>query len=181
MKKLIVTAMIAMLGIVVNAASVEWSAYPICDMGTTTPNASYLVYFFDSADLSTSAATTKLGAGDTSFVTSGYESYGGDSGFFMGAGSDSYGNGVTITGYLVVFNAATLPDATYAFVSGTESGTTGASGQAAAISFDDAALSGMSVASNWTSLSGAEPIPEPTSGLLLLVGGALLALKRRRA
>ncbi len=27
---------------------------------------------------------------------------------------------------------------------------------------------------------GSEPIPEPTSGLLLVVGGALLALRRRQ-
>jgi hypothetical protein len=36
-------------------------------------------------------------------------------------------------------------------------------------------VSGSATASNWTA------VPEPTSGLLLLVGGALLALKRRRA
>lgn len=36
----------------------------------------------------------------------------------------------------------------------------------------------------WTSLGGSSPtpgIPEPTSGLLLVVGGAMLALRRRRA
>ena len=39
-----------------------------------------------------------------------------------------------------------------------------------------------SIASNaWKSYTGAAPIPEPTSGLLLLLGMAGLALKRKRA
>ena len=33
----------------------------------------------------------------------------------------------------------------------------------------------------WTAISGTEDVPEPTSGLLLVLGGAMLALRRRRA
>ena len=36
-------------------------------------------------------------------------------------------------------------------------------------------------ASNWASSGGGEPVPEPTSGLLVLIGAAGLALKRKRA
>ena len=36
-------------------------------------------------------------------------------------------------------------------------------------------------ASNWASSGGGEPVPEPTSGLLMLLGAAGLALKRKRA
>ena len=34
---------------------------------------------------------------------------------------------------------------------------------------------------SWTTSGGSTDIPEPTSGILLLVGGAMLALRRRRA
>ena len=36
-------------------------------------------------------------------------------------------------------------------------------------------------ASNWASSGGGEPVPEPTSGLLVLIGAAGLALRRKRA
>jgi hypothetical protein len=36
-------------------------------------------------------------------------------------------------------------------------------------------------ASNWASSGGGEPVPEPTSGLLMLIGAAGLALRRKCA
>ena len=33
----------------------------------------------------------------------------------------------------------------------------------------------------WNTNGGTTPVPEPTSGLLLLIGGAMIALRRRRA
>jgi len=35
-------------------------------------------------------------------------------------------------------------------------------------------------ASSWSTPAGSSPIPEPTSGLLLVVGGAMLALRRKQ-
>ena len=49
--------------------------------------------------------------------------------------------------------------------------------------FGDAGDLYTGLVSDWSTISsgsGPEPIPEPTSGLLLVVGGALLALRRRR-
>ena len=43
-----------------------------------------------------------------------------------------------------------------------------------------AAKAELQTASNWTAFSGS-PVPEPTSGLMLLLGVAGLALKRKRA
>ena len=37
-----------------------------------------------------------------------------------------------------------------------------------------------SAASSWATPAGSSPIPEPTSGLLLVVGGAMLALRRKQ-
>jgi hypothetical protein len=178
MKKIMVTIAAVTLGYFANAAAVEWSAYPIYDMGTEVGNASYLVYFFDTSDFSVASANAELAAGNTSFVSYGIESYGGADGFFMGAGKDTYGNSETVTGYLVVFNASSIADATHAFVSETASGTTGGAGQAASIEFVNGETAGMSSAANWQSLAA---VPEPTSGLLLLLGMAGLALRRKQA
>lgn len=175
MKKIIVTFAAVALGYFANAAAVEWSAYPIYNMGTEIGSSSYLVYFFDTADFSVANATAELAAGRTTFVSNGIESYGGEDGFFMGAGKDTYGNTETVTGYLVIFNASTIADATHAFVSETASGTTGGAGQAASIEFINGETAGMSSASNW------QAVPEPTSGLLLLLGMAGLALRRKQA
>lgn len=35
-------------------------------------------------------------------------------------------------------------------------------------------------ASSWSTPAGSTPVPEPTSGLLLLVGGAMIALRRKQ-
>ena len=49
---------------------------------------------------------------------------------------------------------------------------------------DYATLETLATSSNWSTMSGGSggtDVPEPTSGLLLVLGGAMLALRRRRA
>ena len=89
-------------------------------------------------------------------------------------GTGSYGSGADITGYYVVLNASTTANATQAYISDTDVATTGGAGQAAQFAFD---ASDTATAANWTAVNA----PEPTSGLLLLLGMAGLALKRKRA
>ena len=93
-------------------------------------------------------------------------------------------NGVTINGsaeiYVKVFNAATEAAATYAIVSQSMTlGSTGASetsvGSADFSSSLNFSAEKGSGAYAWTA------VPEPTSGLLMLVGLGALALRRRRA
>lgn len=176
MKKLMVAAVAAMIGVAANAAAVEWAAYPIYDMGAATENTGYCAYYFD-AGYSTESIITALGAGDLDFLSSGYEADAlTDGGFTGGVSGDVYGKSESVSGYLVIFNASTAADATYAYISGTAGGATGDEGQSASVSFEDAQLSGMQTAGNWTQVA-----PEPTSGLLLLIGVAGLALRRRRA
>ena len=68
---------------------------------------------------------------------------------------------------------ANLPDGKDAFVKATLA-TANVEGSG---SYSAGNLIGSSIASNWTAV----PVPEPTSGLLLLLGVAGMALRRRRA
>ena len=178
MKKLLALCAVALMSISASAATAAWYAEDIYEYGDTGDLATgYLVYFFDASTVSTSAAAAALNASDFSFLSSGWEAdymEDGEAGTNNGVGS--YGNLQDITGYFVVFNAEDTASATYAYISGTEVATTGAAGQAASF---DIMGSSSATASNWTSLGS--PVPEPTSGLLMLLGMAGLALRRRRA
>lgn len=175
---------VAALAFCANAANVSWEVDTIFDPSTGGNSTDFLVYFFDAniAGTSISDANTALASKDvttiSTFLAKGNVGDLTDDGYSSGATpAGSYGNSQTIDGYLVIFNADTVADADYAFVSGTENGATGPLGQSASISFGD--LDATATLANWTKISG--DVPEPTSGLLLVLGGAMLALRRRRA
>ena len=177
MKKLMIAVAAAMLGIAVNAATASWYAEDVYEYGESGELANgYLLYFFDANVVPTADAAAALAAKDFSFLSSGYISEYQEDGE-GGASGGVYGNKEDVTGYFVVFNAEDTASATYAYISGTEVATTGAAGQAASF---DIMGSSSATASNWTALGGS-PVPEPTSGLLMLLGMAGLALRRRRA
>ena len=183
MKKLIITTFAAVLGIAANAAMASWDVDTIYTRGTADNATGYLVYFVDADLYSATKAKTDLGNADFAFLANAAQAWEAndlvDDGYVDGVTASVYGNGVDVNGYLVIFDAATTGAATYAYVSDTASGATTALGGMAMLSFDDAQLADMQTASNWTSLGS--PVPEPTSGLLLLLGMAGLALKRKRA
>ena len=178
MKKLITVIAVAMSALIVNAAAANWdnSGGDLYESGGTGHLATgYLAYFMNAADLTQSAAISAVAAGNVSAVTSvGYASSVGlsDNGWLedMDVGGEFVG-GQDMDAYLVVFNSATAANATYAYISGVETEFVPGSGMNVNFDFD---LSGSATAGNWTA------VPEPTSGLLLVVGGALLALRRRR-
>ena len=78
---------------------------------------------------------------------------------------------------MVILNAETIEAATKMVITAEMTGTaSGATGTAGKMSFGSLGeLTGN--AANWQTVS----VPEPTSGLLMLLGIAGLALKRRRA
>ena len=169
------------MGFALSAATCSWSVWGgLYEMGSTSAADGYLVYFFDNAAYSSADAKVALAAADFSFLAQGFEAE------YLSSGGDAeandvgnFGNAYTIDSYMVVFNADTTANATYAYVSSDAervSGTTGAAGQFANIEFN--AQTGMQTASNWIATTS---VPEPTSGLLMLLGMAGLALKRKRA
>lgn len=174
MKKIMTTALVALVGLASNAAAIAWDnsdgdlyGYATGDMATD-----YIVYFVDASALSQADALGFLSAGKVADVTAkGTAGLLADGGWVEGE-ADGFAAGTTVTGYLVAFNASSAADATYAYVSDTIDVSLPSSGMAAFGSFD---LSGSETASNW------QAVPEPTSGLLLLLGVAGLALKRKRA
>ena len=176
MKKIITAVAVAMVGIAVNAASCSWSAMPIEALDGATVTAAW---GFDSTSLTQDAFLSLFAAGDTSWQSKGAEGMY-DTGMAMGV-IDGYANGAAVSIWTAFFD-----DKGNVLVTDAATATMGGAGQdpspfidttvaTAAGTFD--ASAGYSGA-GWYS---AAAVPEPTSGLLLLLGMAGLALRRKQA
>ena len=159
MKKLIIIAAVIVAGVAANAASFKWTAANIYGSdGTTKYSGSATLYAY----LSTATADDAIVA-YTATVTSG--AINATAGTFS---NDSLVGGNTYSFFFVVEN-----DAGAKFTSQTVSAT------AQATTTSNITFGNMASA---TQASGAwVAVPEPTSGLLMLLGMAGLALRRRRA
>ena len=189
MKKLIlITAVMA--AVAANAATFSWKTTTtgkIYEAGTTTTLASATAYLFDAGKVSQAAVLTAFNAGtsistlayaDTTSVVSGAIA---EKAFDVPTG---YAEGDAFAGYF----ALVVDDSIYIGV--TSSVNTPATGNMT-MSFNAKSSSQSALqteyegfgSAGWYAKSsgGTEPIPEPTSGILLLLGFAGLALKRKRA
>lgn len=175
MKKLFVFFALALACVGVNAASVDWSVKGSVD------TVGYQVYLVGAlsdtwtsvADIVADAAAFGVEGTSGTIAVSGR--------LYTTSSKTLLSDNVTKTSGDVYFVIVTGSDATsYNYVKVDLSGYTYEGVETPSGSYDttvDALLAGMSK----TFSGGSGGVPEPTSGLLFLVGGAMLALRRRRA
>jgi len=175
---------------VANAAAVGWSL--ATGSATYADNAYDFFVIGQNGVASIDTVTALLDAG-TSVGSYAFASGSvGSTGTAMTAAASSgksLGEG-TYTSFFVLFDSATptAGSSKYAVVSGAGTLTKTVGTSTASVTFTSgSAASILGVSSNWkpfgaaTPVPGPEPVPEPTSGLLVLLGMAGLALKRKRA
>ena len=171
-------------------AVANWSASGIYDWGDinlaeptyevmANDYATYLV--IASAEFGVAEAQEALAGGDLKWLTDGSVKVNASTGamaagYAEGTTPDWFGNDEAVNAFIVVFNGESAASADHAFVSELATEATGGEGQAASFSFDFSETAYDPAA--WTATTAA---PEPTTGLLMLIGMAGLALRRRRA
>ena len=178
MKKITIMAVAIAIGAFANAATVNWSMAGVCQPETTTAGSGYAVYLFQTSDTMTmSTIASAVEGGSFASIASSALANGQTlaSGAFMKTGLGNY-SGTAETPYTagfvaIVFDASAFADAENYAIAETTLTFTSATGSKTAL------FSNFSANNEWQAIA----VPEPTSGLLMLVGLAGLALRRRRA
>lgn len=177
MKKVTVAVAATLIGIVANAASVTWSVNAIQSSPDVTVGAGWLVQVYSST---VSFDLEKAQAGELTVWSSSTSVAAGTIYRATATVADGVANGTSADFYAVIWDAGTIADAKNYIVSDAYTATASAAGNAINMSFG--AMTATTSAnkflnSSWISTA----VPEPTSGLMLLLGMAGLALRRRRA
>ena len=181
MKKLVMFIAVAVAAVGVQAATLSWSiTNMIGPDGNNAPVGTYVALFaagteYDHAKalagtITPTYTSTAVAAGTTG-ATRVYES-----------GLGSYNAGDTASFYAVVYDASSIAGANNYVISDVVSATVSSTGANISLAFGSMKATTTankfltSLNSGWTSAN----VPEPTSALLLLVGGAMLALRRKQ-
>lgn len=181
MKKLMTFAAFVMLAAASQAAAVYWTATQVYK-GNLTDLSTGVAYFMTTSMSATSAWTSSLTAEDAkALVGSAYNWTPTTAGNYSKLSSAPVANATLgladatpYTAYLVFFDGATIDDSTSFLVSNTKDFSTMGGTTNIGITFGSQKVASQAA---WTTMS----VPEPTSGLLLLLGMAGLALKRKVA
>ena len=175
MKKIMVIAAVALAAVCSKAASVNWNIANVQSPASGNASEGWLVevyqaavtYSYDDAK----AGTITAASSSTTFA----------SGTIMRVGGTvtGYAANDAVELYAVVYDASTIADAQHYIVSAVPSNKKIAAG-GADLSLAFGNMAGTTTANMFYGKTW-ESVPEPTSGLLLLLGVAGLALKRKRA
>ena len=180
MKKLMFMLTAVAMTAGVQAASVSWTCTNVKD-GSGDP-ISGIAYFVNAATLSQSDAKAFTKASEWTTALSAAYSWTPET-----AGKYSNADGVANAtlgladatasqAYLVVFDTATITDASHYYMTEVKSFDTLSGSYTANVKWGSQSTASQA-AGAWTAVN----VPEPTSGLLMLLGMAGLALRRRRA
>lgn len=194
MKKLMVLLGAIACAVGVQAASINWTISNVYTIGDATTKADgYSAYLFitdNSSNVSgltvttLAAVTSALGSDDWATTVAGLssanQSISGGSFANKPTGISSDFSSGSVSAFAVVFDSSDIATANnYYLVNKGETKTVSFTSSTGAkhLAFGSQAT-GSTVASNWVATSN---VPEPTSGLLLVLGMAGLALRRKRA
>jgi len=161
MKKLLILAAVIVAGVAANAASFKWTGANIYSSnGTDKFNGNADLYaYLATADVSTAVKV------DTATVVAGTIKDGSTTGRVFS--DDNLAAGTAYNFYFIIEDSGKQFNSAVKSATGADVGST-------SIAFANQA-SATQAAGNWAA------VPEPTSGLLLILGMAGLALKRKRA
>lgn len=189
MKKLMMAFAVALTAIGLNAATVNWTVNFgwVSETGDDALEG-YIGYMFDGSaytqlalqEALTTTGTTVLGStlGDAGVVNGeGELKFSGSGLTYDGTSAPAYASALLVLVDPLVAEGSAFTIANLGSVEVTDAVISGGAEFGGADDLITGLVSGWSTISSG---SGPEPIPEPTSGLLLIVGGALLALRRRR-
>ena len=181
MKKMIMAVAIVCAAALVNAATVGWN---LATGSSTYANDSYMIFIVGQNGVSSvDQIDALLGDGkDVSSYAFGNGAIGstGTGSVSASASGKTLGAG-SYTAFMALFDSATpvAGEAKYALISGASGFSKTVGATTASVSFVSGAQGTfLGNASNWNNFGS---VPEPTSGLLLLLGMAGLALKRKHA
>ena len=179
MRKLMVFAAVAMSAVIVNAAQFSWSAknvYNGWDGGTTKVDGTAYLFLVGGDVTEASIASAISGAASSSALASTLGGKALDTQRVSGGLVEGVTGDVTASAPASLFFVVVSGDNVYqsSALEITSIETLGAT----EVGFGSQ-KSATNVASGWNAVGGGA-IPEPTSGLLLLVGAGMLALRRKQ-
>ena len=188
MKKLMFMFGVFALAVSAQAASVKWTCTNVY-APNATDKMDGIAYFVNAATLSQGSLASLKSASDFTQALDGMYSWTPTTAGNYGSTASntalgySEDGGQEVSAYLLIFDTATITDDSKYFTTDAKTFTTFTGTQTASVSFMSQATASRA-AGAWSSVvptGGGENVPEPTSGLLMLLGMAGLALRRKCA